>query len=175
MGVEAKLVNLEDLKAAYDKLNILTYAPAANIASNTDLNTLITSGVYAAGTRAIAGSLTNKPDALTENFRMIVSDVTRSTSTNRSVIQIILERPGNLIFTRTGSTVDTDSPLWTGWSEIAKAGFFPFMNADAKGSFSPEMYKAFRFNFTVFDKTKTYSLKRVLRNAKITPSADPTW
>lgn len=175
MGVEAKLVNLEDLKAAYDKLNILTYAPAVNIASNTDLNTLITSGVYAAGTRAIAGSLTNKPDALTENFRMIVSDVTRSTSSNRSVIQIILERPGNLIFTRTGSTVDTDSPLWTGWSEIAKAGFFPFMNADAKGSFSPEMYKAFRFNFTVFDKTKTYSLKRVLRNAKITPSADPTW
>ena len=164
MATGDKLVSLDGLKAAYDKLNILTYAPAANIASNTDLNTLITSGVYAAGTRAIAGSLTNKPDALTENFRMIVSDVTRSTSTNRSVIQIILERPSNLIFTRTGSSVDTGNPLWTGWSEVAKTGFFPFMNADAKGSFSTAMYRAIRFVFTEYDKTKTYSLQRVIRN-----------
>lgn len=158
MADKDKLVNLEDLKGAYDKLNILTSAPTKAMTSYTDLNTLITPGVYATATRDITRTLVNKPDALLENCRMIVSNVTSS-----SVIQIILERPGNLIFTRTGSSVNA-SPTWTSWSEIAKNGFFPFMNADAKGSFSTAMYRAIRFVFTEYDKTKTYSLQRVIRN-----------
>ena len=108
-----KLMTMKQIKAVRDGLRAvvaeLTNGSVTALASNEDLDTKKTPGVYTA-TNAVAANLDNCPT--TVHFRMIV--MLGSSTTN--IIQILVDRSKNTIWTRTAS-----GDTFTRWASLIRS------------------------------------------------------
>ena len=125
-GINSMLKNKPNLADVYTRTDIddkyyMTLAKGLPIAKNTDLNTVVTPGVYCISTESVIGTLKNTPGLLAANCRLEVFYSSETTTLDDHLLQKLYQNASNAAYVWIRGM--TTSGVWSPWRLLNENDF----------------------------------------------------